>query len=70
MPTMLPCPGDCDEDGQVAITDLVIAVGIALDGRSPIACPAIDVNVDARVTVDELVRAVSAALTGCPPALP
>jgi len=69
-PTVLPCPGDCDGDGQVAITDLVIAVGIALDGRAPLACPAVDGNVDARVTVDELVRAVSAALTGCPPALP
>jgi hypothetical protein len=38
---------------------------MALDGRAPDACRAVDVAGDGRVTIDDLVRAVSSALNGC-----
>ncbi len=60
-----PCTGDCDQSGDVSISELVRLVNIAL-GESPLAqCSAGDMNGDLQVTIDELVAAVGNALSGC-----
>ncbi len=59
------CPGDCNDDGRVTISELVAAVNIALGNQSIDACPSADENEDGRVTVSELIRAVNSALVGC-----
>ncbi|MBX3027459.1 hypothetical protein KF840_21395 [bacterium] len=68
-PTVTPgtggCAGDCDGDGQVAISELIRMVNIAL-GTTPVAqCPAGDGNGDGTITISELIAAVSRALTSC-----
>jgi hypothetical protein len=60
------CPGDCDEDGLVAINEMVLAVNIALGNAGVSACPAADSNDDGEITVNELIAAVGDALSGCP----
>jgi hypothetical protein len=59
------CPGDCDEDDEVTVEEVVTAVRIARDAALMDACPPCDVNRDRHVTVDELIAAVRSALTGC-----
>jgi hypothetical protein len=64
-PTSAPaCAGDCDEDGTVAIDEVVAAIQTAMDDGLP-HCGA-DVNSDGAVEVNELVLVVRGALTGCP----
>lgn len=65
--TVGSCAGDCNGDGAVTVAELVTAVGIALDGRPPVACRAADGGGDGQVTIDDLLRAVTAALDGCMP---
>ena len=60
------CPGDCDGDGTVAVSELVASVGVALGSSALDACLAGDRDGDQRVTVDELLGAVVAGLHGCP----
>jgi hypothetical protein len=60
------CPGDCDLDGVVSISDLVRTVDIVLDGTTPERCRAVDTDRDTDVTIDEVVAAVNAARAGCP----
>ncbi|MCK6557251.1 dockerin type I repeat-containing protein [Candidatus Binatia bacterium] len=64
------CAGDCAEDGEVTVDDLVTMTSIAL-GLTPLGqCPAGDANGDGEVTVDDLLVAVIHALDGCPVAAP
>ena len=58
--------GDCDENGQVTVDELVFAVGLTLSDSSSDACVDADLDDDERITVDELVRGVLAALHGAP----
>lgn len=60
----VPCDGDCDGDGAVAIQELILAVRIALDPAAG-ECAAVDRNGNGVVTVDELIAAVNRALTNC-----
>jgi hypothetical protein len=60
------CPGDCDLDGQVAVSELVTGVGILVAGDGAQRCPALDRNLDGSVSVDELLRGAGSALNGCP----
>jgi hypothetical protein len=61
------CTGDCSDDDQVTVDELLTGVSIAL-GALPVAqCLVLDVNGDGTVTVDELLEAVGNALTGCEP---
>jgi hypothetical protein len=53
------CPGDCDFNQTVSITELVGAVASELSGGGENGCP-----------VDRLVSAVDNALNGCPGATP
>lgn len=59
------CPGDCDSDDTVVISELVRGVRIALGDALLDDCPAFDTNGDGAVRVSELVAAVLAALNGC-----
>jgi hypothetical protein len=64
-PAPIPCEGDCDGDGRVAVNELVTAVAIAL-GQEPLGrCELADSDRDGTVTVADLVRAVGRALAGC-----
>ncbi len=60
-----PCAGDCNEDREVTVDEIVRGVSIALGDTAAAECPALDTNADAMVTVDELVRAIQRALDGC-----
>lgn len=66
-PTPLPpsCPGDCDGDGMVVVSELVRGVNIALERQPVSVCPAFDRNADGAVAINELVAAVNSALRGC-----
>jgi ELWxxDGT repeat protein/cysteine-rich repeat protein len=61
------CPGDCDRNGAVNISELVTIVALALTSGPPSSCQlAADANGDGRIGVDEIIRAVKRALRGCP----
>ena len=59
------CPGDCDNDGEVTIAEIVGSVDIVLGSMPMSECSNVDRNKDGAVTIDELVAAVNAALRGC-----
>jgi hypothetical protein len=67
-PTTTPgtaCTGDCNDDNNVTVDELVRGVNIALGTADLDTCPSFDTSEDGQVTVNELVRAVNNALTGC-----
>ena len=64
-PAAPPCPGDCNEDGQVAISELISAVSIALRTSALETCPAADTDQDTAVAIGELIQATRSALEGC-----
>ena len=66
--TMPPdgCAGDCNDDGQVTVSELIGGVAAALGQGVP--CPALDRNGDGRLPINELIAAVNALLDGCPTA--
>jgi outer membrane protein assembly factor BamB len=59
------CVGDCNDDRQVTVDELVRAVNIALGADLIASCDAVDNNRDGAVAINELVRGVTKALTGC-----
>ncbi len=59
------CAGDCSEDGQVTVDEVVRLVAVALGNEIPSTCPAGDADGDGQVTVDEIVNAIGMALGGC-----
>ncbi len=59
------CPGDCDGNGVVTVSELVRGVNIALGTLDLLQCPAVDLNGDGTVAINELIAAVNAALAGC-----
>jgi hypothetical protein len=68
-PNVSACAGDCNNDGQVTVDEIITLVNVAL-GNTPVAdCQAGDTNHDSQVTVDEILTAVNSALSGCPPAV-
>lgn len=60
------CQGDCNNDGEVTINELIMGVNIALSRMRTMMCNALDRNRDDRVSVDELIGGVRSALDGCP----
>ncbi len=64
---VVPCTGDCNEDGTVTVPELIRAVNIALGAASLRACPAADQGADERVSVPEVVSAVRNAIDSCGP---
>ena len=60
------CVGDCDDDNEVEINELVIGVNIGL-GIEPLSrCSEFDGDGDETLSIDELVRAVAFSLDSCP----
>lgn len=61
------CLGDCDGNGEVAVTELIVMVNIAL-GTVPCCtvCAAADPENTGEVLVTQIVSAVNNALQGCP----
>jgi hypothetical protein len=66
------CVGDCDGNGTVTISEVIVGVSIALGSRDVSACRPL-ANADGMVNITQLVQAVNNALNGCPctdPGLP
>jgi hypothetical protein len=59
------CVGDCNDDGQVAVDDLLTMVNIALGVADISTCTAGDANGDQMITVDDILVAVRNALSNC-----
>jgi len=59
------CVGDCNDDGNVTVDDLITGVNIALGNQELSDCRESDTDDNGSVTIDELVKAVNAALSGC-----
>jgi hypothetical protein len=59
------CIGDCNDDGNVSINEVIIGVIVALNGGSVDVCLILDADGDQVITIDELILAVNAALLGC-----
>jgi len=66
LPLPSACAGDCDGNGEVDITELILAVTIALGNQDVSLCAAADTGHDGSVTIDEIIAAVHNALTACP----
>lgn len=60
------CTGDCNEDGIVAINELVLGVSVTLAGSPGNACPLLDADQNEQISIDELVQGVAFSLNGCP----
>lgn len=59
------CPGDCSDDREVTIDELILSLDVALERTDITDCAAGDRDRDGAITVDEIIRAVKAALEGC-----
>ena len=59
------CVGDCGNNGEVTVDEVLLALAIASDERPLDACAGIDSNTDGQGSIDELIAAVNAALNGC-----
>ena len=59
------CPGDCNNDFQVTVDELVTGINIFLGTAMVDTCRAMDIDSNGEVTVDELVAASVGALKGC-----
>ena len=61
----VPCVGDCNGSGDVAVNELVTGVNIALGNLAIGTCTDIDANDSGAVEINELIAAVNAALGPC-----
>lgn len=61
-----PCPGDCDRDWQVNVTELYRGVHLLLQDASTAECANFDRDGDDRLVIADLLAGVGAALSGCP----
>ncbi len=59
------CPGDCNLDGGVTISELQRSVLVSLGRVRMNRCFALDLDNDGRGDIEELVAAVDAALAEC-----
>ena len=59
------CIGDCNNNQQVTVADILTVVNIALGNALLSDCEAGDINGDGYITVDEILTAVNNALNGC-----
>jgi len=58
------CVGDCSDNNEVLVNELIICVNIAL-GAPVDTCTHCDANGDGMVVINELIQAVNNALSGC-----
>lgn len=59
------CLGDCNDDDDVSIDELLRGVDISLGRQAVSTCGVFDQNSSGQVEIDELVGAVHSALDGC-----
>jgi hypothetical protein len=64
-PTPILCTGDCHDDSQVTVDEILTMVNIALGNLDVSSCQPGDANDDNQVTIDEILTAVNNALNGC-----
>ncbi len=64
-PTPKPCVGDCNDDDEVTVNELIQMVNIALGNATVATCRVGDANGDGEITVNEIVAGVNNALNGC-----
>lgn len=66
-PTATPpeCVGDCGQDGDVSVNELIVMVNIALGNAPRSLCVARDRNGNGVITIDEILSAVNNALNSC-----
>lgn len=59
------CIGDCDGDGRVTVSELIVGVDIALGVQPVDACRAFE-DAESQVNVSQLIKGIGNALGGCP----
>lgn len=59
------CVGDCDGDGKVSISELIVGVNIVLGTQDPSVCTAFQ-NRNGTVDISQLVKGVNNAFGSCP----
>src|SRR6478672_3959942 len=64
-PASAQCVGDCDDDGVVAINELILGVNIALGTQPANACAAFQDD-NGMVSIAQLIKGVNNALGSCP----
>jgi YVTN family beta-propeller protein len=65
-PAAAACVGDCNDDGQVTVDELLLGVNIALGNTELSRCPVFDSDSSGAVEVYDLIVGVNHALSGCP----
>jgi hypothetical protein len=61
----LACVADCNNNGSVALDEVIRAVNISLGTVELATCEAADADRDGFAAIDELVRAVASSVNGC-----
>ncbi|MCK6556104.1 hypothetical protein L6Q96_16225 [Candidatus Binatia bacterium] len=64
-PPQPACTGDCGNDGEVTVEEIITMVNIANGTQSLSTCPRADGNGDVLVAIDDIISAVNNALAGC-----
>src|SRR5262245_41159424 len=65
-PAYAQCAGDCDDNDEVSISDLVMVVNVAIGEMPQSACVNADSDPgDGEVAISEIIQSVRAALFGC-----
>jgi hypothetical protein len=64
------CTGDCDGNGSVGISELVLGVNISLGSAELSRCAAFDCQGNGMVPVNCLIQGVNRSLEGCTPGTP
>ncbi len=63
--TPISCAGNCDQEGDVTVNDIITMVNIALGNANVSACAAGDIDGSGDITINEIIAAVNNALNGC-----
>jgi DNA-binding beta-propeller fold protein YncE len=59
------CPGDCDGNGDVDVSEILSGVATSFDRYRLRFCTAADPNFDGQVDITDLMRSVDSLLAGC-----
>lgn len=61
----LVCVGDCNGDGRVTISEIILGLNKLLRPIEEFQCEALDADQNGSVSISEVIAAVRAALEGC-----
>jgi hypothetical protein len=64
-PARAACVGDCGDDGEVTVDELITMVNIDLGSVAVSACLAGDADGDGSIAINEIITGVNNALNGC-----